>query len=108
MTYPTKAEATRERGVQAAIGSIKQVHFSPKSTIAEAQRQRILNRLRVGAKATYDLRRIGIYQAPTRIIELRRSGYEIRTEIVTLWDRDGYVHPRCALYTLASEPEVQS
>ncbi|WP_420375352.1 helix-turn-helix domain-containing protein [Pollutimonas sp. H1-120] len=74
-----------------------------KSTASEAQRQRILDALRVGPKTSYDLRRIGCYQTPTRILELRRMGYAIRTEFVTLYDRDGYMHPRCARYHLAGE-----
>lgn len=79
--------------------------FSPKSTHSEAQRQRILTALRAGPKTSYDLRRLGCYQAPTRIIELRREGYDIRTEFITLYDRDGYMHPRCARYHLMGEAE---
>jgi hypothetical protein len=30
-------------------------------------------------------------------------GYDIRTEFVTLYDRDGYMHPRCARYHLMGE-----
>jgi hypothetical protein len=74
-----------------------------KSTAVEAQRQRILAALRTGPKTSYDLRRLGCYQAPTRIIELRRMGYDIRTQLVTLYDRDGYMHPRCARYHLMGE-----
>jgi hypothetical protein len=75
-----------------------------KSTSGHAQRQRILEALRAGPKTSYDLRRLGCYQAPTRIIELRRAGFEIHTEFVTLYDRDGYLHPRCARYHLIVEP----
>lgn len=76
---------------------------SPRSITTKAQRQRILKALRNGPKTSYDLRRIGCYQAPARIIELRRMGYEIKTELVTLYDRDGFQHPRCARYHLISE-----
>lgn len=75
-----------------------------KSTGTEAQRQRILEALRVGPKTSYDLRRLGCYQAPARIIELRRAGYDIETELVSLYCRDGYLHPRCARYHLRGEP----
>lgn len=78
---------------------------SQKSTTSEAQRQRIIDALRHGPKTSYDLRRLGCYQAPTRIIELRRMGFNIETEFVTLYDRDGYMHPRCARYHLRSTPE---
>jgi len=80
-------------------------HFNPKSTATEAQRHRIIEALREGPKTSYDLRRIGIYQVSARIIELRRRGYDILTELVKLYDRDGYLHPRCARYHLQSEPD---
>jgi hypothetical protein len=75
----------------------------PHSSSGEAQRQRILEALRAGPKTSYDLRRLGCYQAPARVIELRRMGFEIQTELVTLYDRDGYLHPRCARYHLHEE-----
>lgn len=78
-----------------------------RSTSAEAQRDRIIQALRIGPQTSYDLRRLGCYQAPARIKELRdRFGYCILTKRVTLWDRDGYAHPRAALYVLESEPVV--
>lgn len=79
------------------------LHFSPYSTATEAQRQRILDALRTGPQTSYDLRRMGCYQSATRILELRRMGYEIETELVTLCDRDGFLHPRCARYHLVCE-----
>lgn len=74
-----------------------------KSTSTESQRQRILAALQLGPKTTYDLRRMGCYQAPARIIELRRMGHDIETELVTLYDRDGYEHRGCARYHLRGE-----
>ena len=71
-----------------------------KSTSGHAQRERILEALTVGPKTSYDLRRIGCYQCPTRVLELRRMGYDIRTERVSIWDEDGYRHLGIALYTL--------
>lgn len=82
--------------------------FSAKSTHSEAQRQRILDALRRRPQTSYDLRRLGCYQAPARVKELRdRLGYFITTDRITLIDRDGYSHPRAALYTLVSEPDGQ-
>ena len=79
-------------------------YFTPVSTASEAQRLRIVAALRTGPKTSYDLRRMGCYQAPARIIELRRMGYDILTERITLTDRDGFIHAGCALYSLVSEP----
>ncbi|MGH8758710.1 MAG: helix-turn-helix domain-containing protein [Burkholderiales bacterium] len=80
--------------------------FSAKSTKSEAQRERILAALRVGPKTSYEFRRLGCYQAPARIKELRdKFGYSIETERVTLYDQDGYMHPRAARYHLRGEPE---
>ena len=78
--------------------------FSPKSTATEAQRHRVLEALRAGPKTSHDLRRLGIYQCPARVKELRdRFGHTITTKLVPLVDSDGYLHPRCALYTLVAE-----
>lgn len=88
------------RPQQVGTSAKDQGHFTAQSTTSEAQRQRILEALRTGPKTSYELRRIGCYQAPARIIELRRMGYDIRTELVDLYDRDGYLHPRCARYHL--------
>lgn len=94
-------------GVHSCNGEVRP-HFNPKSTATEDQRQRLLDALRRGPKTSYDLRRLGLYQAPARVHELRhRFGYDIDTGYVTVTDRDGYTHPRCALYTLVSEPEGQ-
>ena len=79
-----------------------------KSTATEAQRERIIEALRLRPHTSYDLRRLGIYQAPARVKELRdRFGYGITTDPVVIVDRDGYRHARVALYTLISEPEGQ-
>ena len=78
-----------------------------KSTATRDQYKRIVEALRMRPQPSYDLRRLGIYQAPARIKELRdRHGYSITTDPVVIVDRDGYHHARVALYTLVSEPEV--
>lgn len=80
-----------------------------KSSATTIQYKRIIEALRNRPQTSYDLRRLGIYQAPARIKELRdRFGYEITTDPVVIVDRDGYRHARVALYTLVSEPEVQA
>ncbi len=76
-----------------------------KSTATEAQRKRVIEALRMRPQTSYDLRRLGIYQAPARVKELRdRFGYSITTDPVVIVDRDGYHHARVALYTLVAEP----
>lgn len=80
--------------------------FSARSPNSEAQRQRILAALRRRPQTTEDLRKIGIFQAATRVKELRdRFGYLIDTTLVTVIDREGFPHPRAALYSLRGEPE---
>lgn len=81
--------------------------FSAMSTATEAQRDRILLALRLRPHTSYELRCLGIYQAPARIKELRdKCGHVITTDPVTLIDHDGYSHARCALYSLIENAEV--
>jgi hypothetical protein len=82
-----------------------QLNSMSRSTSGEAQRDRIVQALRSGPKTSYDLRCLGCYQAPARIKELRdQFGYSIRTERVTLYDHEGYMHPGAARYHLEAEP----
>ena len=104
-TTPQKEMAPTVSAVEAIKEKQKQRQFSAKSTATEAQRERIVRALRRRPQTSYDLRRLGCYQAPARVKELRdRFGYSITTDRVTLYDRDGFAHPRAALYTLVSEP----
>ena len=77
-------------------------HFADLST--EAQRARLLDRLRVGPVSTLEARRSLEILAPApRILELRRAGYPI----ATVWTREatevGISH-RVALYVLIGGP----
>lgn len=74
-----------------------------KSTASEAQRTRILKALARRPHTSYELRKLGCYQCPARIIELRRQGYEISTERVSIWDDEGCRHDGVALYTLTGD-----
>lgn len=79
----------------------KQRQFSARSPNCEAQRQRILKALKAGPRTTEDLRKIGIFAAAARIKELRdRFGYDITTDLIQVTDREGFPHPRVALYSL--------
>jgi hypothetical protein len=113
MTRPESEKATPQMARAPAgstAGALRkhQTHlkFSDKSTASEAQRQRIVKALTLRPQTSYDLRRIGCYQSAARIKELRdRFHYVITTDRITLVDRDGYIHPRAALYTLVSAPQ---
>ena len=98
---PEKAKAPTVGAAGALLDSHLPVKFSAKSTATEAQRDRIIQALKARPHTTYDLRRLGIYQAPARVKELRdKLGFDITTDLVGLVDADGYYHARCALYTL--------
>lgn len=89
----------------AAVGALKTEQSASDSNAmssrSEAQRQRILAALRRRPQTTEDLRQIGIFQAATRVKELRdRFHYNIETVRVTVVDRESYSHPRAALYVL--------
>ncbi|WP_313297383.1 helix-turn-helix domain-containing protein [Diaphorobacter sp.] len=76
-----------------------------KSSATREQYKRVIEALRIRPQTSYDLRRLGVYQAPARIKELRdRFNFVISTDPVVIVDRDGYRHARVALYTLMSEP----
>jgi hypothetical protein len=84
----------------------QRANSTAKSTSTEAQRIRILAELRASPKTSYDLRRVGCYQAPTRIWELINIfGCQIESDRVTVVDQDGYTHSGVALYSLISAPE---
>lgn len=77
--------------------------MSDKSTSGDAQRQRILQALALRPHTSYELRKLGCYQCPARIIELRRLGHTIKTERVSIWDDEGFEHHGIALYSLVAE-----
>ena len=76
-----------------------------KSSSEAAQHRRILAALKRRPHTTDDFRNLGIFQCSARIWGLRELGYQIETTRITVVDRDGFAHPRAALYSLVSEPE---
>lgn len=101
-----KTKAARCANTGTAQDTSQPAQFNPKSTATEAQRYRIVQALREGPKTSDYLRTIlGCYQASARVKELRGAGYSILTERVTLYDRDGFMHPRAARYHLVGEPK---
>lgn len=103
MNQPHKSECPGATGHHATNQSTNAPKFSGKSSVTEAQHERILDALWNGPKTSHELRCAGIYQVSARILELREMGFAIRTARVTLHDRDGYPHPRCALYSLEGD-----
>jgi len=81
--------------------------FSAKSTLTEAQYERILAMLRTGEKSTIDFRRVGIMAPAARIKELNaRAGCYIPTVALRdVYDDQGFRHSRVAFYELVNEPE---
>lgn len=80
-------------------------HFFSKHNSAETQRHRILLALRAGLKTSKDLRNQSIYQNSVHTFELRERGFEIKTDRVSLFNREGYEHRGRAMYELVNEPE---
>jgi len=81
-------------------------HKSRRETVTEVRRERILQALRLSPRTTEELRALGVFQTSTRILELRRRrGYNICTELVELYDREGYAHQGVARYHLEAEPD---
>lgn len=74
------------------------------TSTAREQEQRIVILLRERDHSTEDLRANGIFQPSARIFGLRARGYVIDTRLTTVWDREGFPHPRAAVYHLVSEP----
>lgn len=90
----------RQAAIEAGRGAEPQA-ASRNATATEAQRDRLLRALRRRPHTTEELRAAGIFQVPARVKELRdRFGYSITTSRITLVDREGFSHPRAALYTL--------
>jgi len=78
-----------------------------RSTSTEAQRAKLLALLQRGPKTTIELRNQGIIMPATRVFELKRDGNDITTELVTQYDDNGFIHPRCARYHLIEVAGMQ-
>lgn len=70
MSAAHKSESPAATGLN-ATNQKTQRKFSAKSCATEAQRERILDALRLRPHTSHELRCLGIYQAPARIKELR-------------------------------------
>jgi hypothetical protein len=74
-------------------------------TSASAQRARVIQALRTGAKTTIQLREEwGVMSPAPRVLELRMQGYVIETVPVSATTADGVLHRAVARYVLLREP----
>ncbi len=109
MDYPTNEIATGGGGiiVSGVANQIEQAQcntdadvLKSRSTSTEAQRAKLLALLQRGPKTTIEARNNGVMMPATRVFELKRAGHIITTELVTQYDDNGFIHPRCARYHL--------
>jgi hypothetical protein len=77
-----------------------------KSTTTTAQYATVIKLLRGNRKNTMELRRSGVMMPAARIKELNdKHGYSIATaDRQNLFDEQGFLHPRVAVYELVNEP----
>lgn len=85
---------------------------SPRSELrdvsASAQCRRLLERMRTASINSFEIiEELNICRPSARIADLRADGYVIHTRLSDLVDGQGFKHPRCATYTLISEPSEQ-
>lgn len=76
-----------------------------KNTSGNAQRARLLERLKAGPIDTFTaVRELNIVRPGARINELRALGHKILTHRMTLTDDQGRTHSGMALYYLSTNP----
>lgn len=82
-------------------------NYSRKSTATEAQYDRIDRMLSTGEKNTFQFRKAGIMSPATRVKEMNdRLGYYIPTIAQRdIYDEEGYLHKRVAVYELIDRPK---
>jgi hypothetical protein len=78
--------------------------LASKSTTTEIQLAKLLALLRSGPKTTIQLRDHGIMMPAARVHYLRHvDGHQITSQLVTLFDANGFRHAKCARYYLEGE-----
>lgn len=101
MARPPKEKGPTGRTVEPLKKSDSGRQCIDRSSATEAQERRIIEALRRRPHTTEDFRRdLGIFQISARVHALRAQGWDIRTDRITLVDRDGFTHPRAGLYSL--------
>jgi hypothetical protein len=91
----------KKKATEAAQDSSLKLH----DTSASAQRARVIQALRTGAKTTIQLREEwGVMSPAPRVLELRMRGYDIETVPVSAATADGVLHRAVARYASLHEP----
>ena len=104
-----QAEATSENMLQvnhsaSATASTVEDVLTSKSTSTEVQLAKALALLRKGPQTTIQLREHGIMMPAARIHHLRHvDGHTISSQLMTLYDTNGFRHSKCAQYHLEAE-----
>lgn len=108
MTYTSKQKAPGLQSEGFDINTSKPRHSNAKSTATEAQYRRIVRMLRTGDKSTFDFRKAGVMAPAARIKELNdnHGAYIPTVAQRDMWDEEGYLHPRVAIYSLVDEPKT--
>lgn len=79
-----------------------------KSTATAVQLDKTMALLRQGPKTTMDLRDHGIMMPAARVFQLKHErNQNIASELVTLYDANGYRHRKCARYHLIADASVE-
>lgn len=88
---------------QAESSTVAEI-LKSKSTATEVQLEKAMALLRQGPKTTIELREHGIMMPAARIFQLKNEcNHTIISELVTLYDANGYRHSKCARYSLVAE-----
>lgn len=105
---PSTASRAFQNTNQSANSTAASKRGLSKSTATHHQYMRVIAALRSGPKNTIELRRLGVMMPAARIKELNdKLGYQIPTiNLVTVYDAEGFAHPRVAVYELVSSPGV--
>jgi hypothetical protein len=89
--------------------SARPLHLQTNNTSSSAQRNRLLERLRMQPVDTITARsELNIMMPAARVKELRDRGHDIRRQLITLTDDYGRSHHGIALYFLTSTTSVET
>lgn len=83
--------------------STDEAALQTRSTNTAIQRAKLLALLRQSPQTTIGLRAKGIMMPGVRVFELKKLRNTITTELITQYDEQGILHPRCARYHLVKQ-----
>jgi Helix-turn-helix domain len=94
-------EATNQNTKSESKSTTDNDILANKSTSTEVQLQKTLALLAQSPKTTIELRDHGVMMPAARVFQLKNEHqFVITTELVTLYDANGFRHGRCARYHL--------